>query len=86
MTNAMTVRLDERTAHELAELAEHYRSRSAAVQGAIHRAWRQLQEEKLDAGYAAAIAENPRYPYESAEESTALRARRRTRQGRDVVA
>jgi predicted transcriptional regulator len=80
MTSAMTVRLDEDTARELGELAENYRSRSAAVQDAIHRAWRQLREEKLDAGYAAAIAENPHYPYESAEEAAALRARRRARQ------
>jgi len=79
MTSALTVRLDEDTARQLAELAEHYRSRSAAVQEAIRRAWRQLQEEKLDAGYAAAAAENPHYPYESTEEAAVLRARRRTR-------
>jgi predicted transcriptional regulator len=86
MTNAMTVRLDDDTARELADLAEHYRSRSAAVQDAIHRAWQQLQAEKLDAGYAAAIAENPHYPYESAEEAATLRARRRARQARDADA
>ncbi|MBV9207891.1 MAG: hypothetical protein JO037_21405, partial [Actinobacteria bacterium] len=50
MTNAMTVRLDEETARELAELAEHYRSRSAAIQDAIHSAWRRLQADKLEAG------------------------------------
>jgi predicted transcriptional regulator len=86
MTNAMTVRLDDETARQLAELAERYRSRSAAVQDAIHRAWQQLQDEKLDAGYAAAVADNPHYPYESAEEAAALRARRRARQARDAVA
>jgi predicted transcriptional regulator len=86
MTSAMTVRLDEETARQLAELAKRYRSRSAAVQDAIHRAWRQLQDEKLDAGYAAAVADNPHYPYESAEEAAALRARRRARQARDDVA
>ena len=86
MTNAMTVRLDEETARELSELAERYRSRSAAVQDAIHRAWRQMQAEKLDAGYAAAIAENPHYPYESAEEADVLRTRRRSRQERDTLA
>ncbi len=85
MTTAMTVRLDEETACQLAELAERYRSRSAAVQDAIHRAWRQLQDEKLEAGYAAAVAENPHYPYESAEEAAALRARRRARQAPDNV-
>jgi predicted transcriptional regulator len=86
MTNAMTVRLDDETARQLAELAERYRSRSAAVQDAIHRAWQQLQDDKLDAGYAAAVAGNPHYPYESAEEAAALRARRRARQARDAVA
>ncbi len=86
MTNAMTVRLDDETARQLAELAERYRSRSAAVQDAIHRAWQQLQDDKLEAGYAAAVADNPHYPYESAEEAAALRARRRARQARDAVA
>ncbi|HYZ52603.1 MAG TPA: hypothetical protein VE733_03715 [Streptosporangiaceae bacterium] len=82
----MTIRLDEETAQELAELAELYRSRSAAVQDAIHRAWRQLQSDKLDAGYAAAVSENPYYPYESAEEAAVLRARRSARQERDALA
>jgi predicted transcriptional regulator len=86
MTSAMTVRLDEDTARELAELAERHRSRSAAVQDAIHRAWQQLQADKLDAGYAAAHAENPHYPYESAEEAAVLRARRRSRQEHDAPA
>jgi predicted transcriptional regulator len=86
MTNAMTVRLDEETSRELAELAGHYRSRSAAIQDAIHNAWRRLQAEKLEAGYAAAVADNPRYPYESAEEADVLRARRRTRRERDTLA
>jgi predicted transcriptional regulator len=85
MTNAVTIRLDGETAHELAELAERYRSRSAAVQDAIHQAWRQMQADKLDAGYAAAVSENPHYPYESAEEAAVLRARRRARQERDTL-
>lgn len=85
MTSALTVRLDDETAHELTELAERYRSRSAAVQDAIHRAWEQLQAEKLEAGYAQAVAENPYYPYESAEEAAVLRRRRRVRQERDVL-
>ncbi len=79
----MTVRLDEDTARELAELAQRHRSRSAAVQDAIHRAWQQLQADKLDAGYAA---ENPHYPYESAEEAAVLRTRRRSRQERGAPA
>lgn len=82
----MTVRLDDEVSRELTELAEHHPSRSAAVQAAIHQAWKQLQEEKLQAGYAAAVAENPHYPYESAEEAAALRARRRARQARDSAA
>jgi predicted transcriptional regulator len=86
MTNAMTVRLNEETARELAELAEHYRSRSAAVQDAIHRAWQQLQADKLDVGYSAAIADNPHYPYESAEEAATLRARRRARHEHNALA
>ncbi len=83
MTTPLTLRLDDETAQQLTELAERYRSRTAAVQDAIHRAWLQLREEKLEAGYAAAVAENPYYPYESADEAAVLRARRRARQARD---
>jgi predicted transcriptional regulator len=86
MTSAMTVRLDDEISRELTELAERHPSRSAAVQAAIHQAWQQLQEEKLQASYAAAVADNPHYPYESAEEAAALRARRRVRQSRDSAA
>jgi len=86
MTTALTVRLDEKSAQQLAELAEHHRSRSAAVQDAIHRAWEQLQADKLEAGYAAAVADNPHYPYESAEEAATLRTRRRSRDARNAVA
>jgi Arc/MetJ-type ribon-helix-helix transcriptional regulator len=86
MTSAMTVRLGEETARELDELAQRHRSRSAAVQDAIHQAWAQLQEEKLEAGYAAAAAENPDYPYESPEEAAVLRTRRRDRAARDDLA
>jgi hypothetical protein len=60
--------------------------RQRHLQDAIHRVWRQLQAEKLDAGYPAAIAENAHYPYESAEEAAALLARRRARQARDADA
>src|ERR1700730_9287843 len=85
MTNAMTVRPDEDTSRELAELAGHYPSRSAAIQDAIHSAWRRLQADKLEAGYAAAVADNPHYPYESAEEAAVLRSRRRSPQQRDTL-
>lgn len=80
MTHAMTVRLDPTTGDELAELAADYPSRSAAVIDAIHQAWRRLQDDRLEAGYAAVVAENPHYPYGSAEEREAMRARRNRRQ------
>ena len=86
MTTALTVRLDEQSAQQLAELAEHHRSRYAAVQDAIHLAWQHLQADKLEAAYAAAVADNPHYPYESAEEAATLRARRRSRDARDAIA
>jgi predicted transcriptional regulator len=76
MTNAMTVRLTEETDRQLTELAEHYPSRSAAVQGAIHRAWRQLQDEKLEAGYAALAASET--PEERTEQRRIARRRRPT--------
>ena len=80
MTYAMTVRLDEETQQQLAELAEAHPSRSAAVTAAIREAWRRLREEKLDAAYAAAVADDPHFPYESADERDRLRARRNARQ------
>lgn len=80
MTHAMTVRLDSDTEQQLAELAEQQPSRSAAVTDAIRQAWQRLQEERLDAAYATAVAENPHYPYESVEERAAMRARRNRRQ------
>lgn len=82
MTHAMTVRLDTETERQLAELAEGMQSRSAAVTAAIRQAWTRLQEDKLDAAYAAAVSDNPNYPYESAEERAAMRARRNTRESR----
>jgi predicted transcriptional regulator len=75
MTSAITVRLDAETRRELAELAERHRSRSAAVQAAIHQAWKHLQEEKLEVGYAEVVVGNSHYPYESPEEAAVLRAR-----------
>lgn len=80
MTHAMTVRLDPDTEQQLAELAELQPSRSAAVTDAIRQAWQRLQEDRLDAAYATAVAENPHYPYESAAEREAMRARRNRRQ------
>lgn len=80
MTHAMTVRLDVHTEQQLAELAEQQPSRSAAVTEAIRQAWQRLQEERLDAAYATAVAENPHYPYEAEEEREAMHARRNHRQ------
>lgn len=80
MTHAMTVRLDDEAARQLAELADDYPSRSAAVVDAIHQAWQRHQEKTLDAAYAAAVANNPHYPYETAEERTIARARRNRRE------
>jgi predicted transcriptional regulator len=82
---AMTVRLDEETERQLAELADQQPSKSAAVQAAIHRAYEELQAEKLAAGYAAAVADNPHFPYESAEEAAVLRERRRSRDAQDPL-
>jgi len=56
-----------------------------AIQDAIHSAWRRLRADKLEAGYAAAVADNPHYPYESAEEAAVLRARCRARQQRGTL-
>lgn len=80
MTHAMTVRLDPDTEQQLAELAERQPSRSAAVTDAIRQAWQRLQEDRLDAAYATVVAENPYYPYESAQEREAMRTRRNRRQ------
>ncbi|MHA6806267.1 antitoxin [Salinifilum ghardaiensis] len=80
MTRAMTVRLDDEADRQLAELAEDYPTRSAAVLDAIHEAWRRHREDRLDAAYAAAVVDNPAYPYEDAAEREAIRARRDRRQ------
>ena len=80
MTHPTTIRLDDETYRELSDLAHYYKSRSAAIKSAIHRAWKQRQEELLDEAYASAVADNPAYPYESERERATLRARRNARQ------
>jgi predicted transcriptional regulator len=80
MTHAMTVRLDDETFEHLKELEGSAASRSAAVVSAIREAWTRLQEDKLAAAYAAAVAETPTYPYENDDERAVLRARRNARQ------
>lgn len=82
MSYAMTVRLDDETARQLAELAEGKSSRSAAVTAAIREAWQRMQQQKLERAYAAVVAENPEYPFESSEERSTIRARRNTRAAR----
>jgi predicted transcriptional regulator len=74
------LRLDEQTHKRLQEIVGRYRSNNAAIIDAINRLWEAVQEEELDAGYAAAVQENPAYPYESEDERSAARARRDARQ------
>jgi hypothetical protein len=82
MSYAMTVRLDDETARQLAELAAGKPSRAAAVTAAIREAWQRLQERKLEQAYVAVVAECPDYPYESGDERAAIRMRRNTREAR----
>jgi quinol monooxygenase YgiN/Arc/MetJ-type ribon-helix-helix transcriptional regulator len=76
------LRLDQPTQQRLDEVvaAGHYSSNDAAVVDAINRRWEQLRQEDLDAAYAAAVADNPSYPYESEAERAAARTRRNARQ------
>lgn len=81
MTHAMTVRLDDTTKHKLNDLARRTsQSMSGAVKDAIAQAWELSQQEALDSAYAAAVADNPHYPYDSPEEAATLRQRRNRRQ------
>jgi predicted transcriptional regulator len=80
----MTVRLDPSTHDRLRQIVEgRFRSNNAAIIEAINKLWEALQDEELDAAYAAAAIENPAYPYESAEERTVSRSRRNARQQRN---
>jgi Arc/MetJ-type ribon-helix-helix transcriptional regulator len=76
------LRLDQPTRQRLDEVvaAGHYRSNNAAVVDAINRLWEQLRQDDLDAAYAAAVADNPSYPYESEAERAVAQARRNARQ------
>ncbi|MBS4730713.1 antitoxin [Mycobacterium sp. SM1] len=77
----MTVRLDEQTRQRLQDIvAGRYRSANAAIVDAINKRWQELQDEQLDAAYAAAVDNNPAYPYESEAERSAARLRRNARQ------
>jgi len=76
------LRLDEPTRQRLDDVvaAGHYRSGNAAIVDAINRLWETLREQDLDAAYAAAVEENPNYPYESGAERAVARKRRNARQ------
>lgn len=74
------LRLDAETRERLRQIVEgRYRSNNAAIVDAINRLWQALREQELDAGYAAAVADNPAYPYESEAERVAARRRRNAR-------
>ncbi|MCV6990527.1 antitoxin [Mycobacterium bouchedurhonense] len=59
---------------------DRYRSANAAIIDAINKRWEALHEEQLDAAYAAAVKDNPAYPYDSTAERSAARGRRNARQ------
>lgn len=80
-SHAMTLRLNDETRQRLEEIVTgRYRSANAAIVDAINRLWDAVHAEELDAAYAAAVADNPAYPYESEEERQAARSRRNVRQ------
>jgi predicted transcriptional regulator len=58
MVYAMTLRLDDESARQLAELAEGRPSRSAAIVEAIHMAYRSHREQQLRAE-AEALVNDP---------------------------
>jgi predicted transcriptional regulator len=75
------LRLDAQTHERLREVVHgRYRSNNAAIVDAINHLWHELREQELDAGYAAAVRDNPAYPYESEEEQAVARERRNSRQ------
>jgi predicted transcriptional regulator len=83
MTYTMSVRLDDETASQLDDLVSAGQtSKAAALQEAVHLAWRELQYRRLEEGYAEVAAENPHYPFESAEDAAILRKRRAERERR----
>lgn len=83
MAYSMTLRLDPSTHDRLRRIVEgRFRSNNAAIVAAINKLWETLEDEELDAAYAAAVADNPAYPYESADERTVSKKRRNARQRR----
>jgi len=47
MSNTLTIRVDEQTEHELAELTKAGSSRNAVITSAIHRAYREAVYEGM---------------------------------------
>lgn len=47
MSSTLTIRVDEETEHELAELTKSGRSRNAVITSAIHRAYREAVYERM---------------------------------------
>ncbi|ORX13079.1 antitoxin [Mycobacterium xenopi] len=79
--HSMTLRLDDQTRQRLQDIVKDgYRSANAAIVDAINKRWEALHQEQLDAAYAAAVQDNPNYPYDSETERRTARARRNTRQ------
>ncbi|EUA17390.1 putative antitoxin MazE4 [Mycobacterium xenopi 3993] len=79
--HSMTLRLDNQTRQRLQDIVKDgYRSANAAIIDAINKRWEALHEEQLDAAYAAAVKDNPAYPYDSTAERSAARRRRNARQ------
>jgi Arc/MetJ-type ribon-helix-helix transcriptional regulator len=82
-TYSTRLRLDPQTRERLQEIVNgRYRSNNDAIVDAINRLWTTVRAEELDAGYAAAVRDNPTYPYESEDERQRARSRRNTRQRR----
>lgn len=78
---SIRLRLDEQTRQRLHEIVNgRYRSANAAIVDAINKQWEALASEQLDDAYAAAVNENPAYPYESQAQRQAARVRRNARQ------
>lgn len=57
MAYAMTLRLDDESERELAELAEGQPSKSAAIAEAIHLAYRSHREQQLRAEAEALVSD-----------------------------
>jgi predicted transcriptional regulator len=83
MTYTISVRMDDQTASQLADLASAgHTSKAAAVHDAVRLAWRELQYRRLEEGYDSVAADNPHYPFESSQDATIRKARRAERDRR----